>query len=254
MALIKCPDCQKEISDSSKKCLHCGCKIKKVSSKKSDNKPIIIGIVAFIVVVIIGLYVFSNINKVEIPNVINLDENTAVSILQSNMLIPSVNYEYNDEVEEGKVIDIDYFIGDKVDKNTVITVLVSKGPSLISSIESTIQWYNISYNKDNWEFTSPYIIEEYLYIECEPTFGQSFTWKNSGFGTASINDRFDKTVPVSIEFSNQEVAANVKQKITLKVSTKDLDVKKPTTLYMNLVGLDNNSNDINIRINFTISW
>jgi hypothetical protein len=27
MALIKCPDCGKEISDKTEKCLHCGCPI-----------------------------------------------------------------------------------------------------------------------------------------------------------------------------------------------------------------------------------
>jgi uncharacterized membrane protein YvbJ len=30
MALIKCPDCGKEISDKTEKCLHCGCPINPV--------------------------------------------------------------------------------------------------------------------------------------------------------------------------------------------------------------------------------
>ena len=27
MALIKCPDCGREVSDKSKQCIHCGCPI-----------------------------------------------------------------------------------------------------------------------------------------------------------------------------------------------------------------------------------
>ena len=33
MALIKCEDCGKEISDKDKACIHCGCPIKLVQEK-----------------------------------------------------------------------------------------------------------------------------------------------------------------------------------------------------------------------------
>jgi len=33
MALIKCDECGKEVSDSIKKCIHCGAKIKKIKKQ-----------------------------------------------------------------------------------------------------------------------------------------------------------------------------------------------------------------------------
>ena len=38
MALIKCKECGKEISDTSKKCIHCGAKIKKDKPEKEESK------------------------------------------------------------------------------------------------------------------------------------------------------------------------------------------------------------------------
>ena len=37
MALIKCPECGREISDRSDKCIHCGYPLQKESEKKSDT-------------------------------------------------------------------------------------------------------------------------------------------------------------------------------------------------------------------------
>ena len=39
MALIKCKECQKEISDKAKVCIHCGCPIEEIELKKKlENK------------------------------------------------------------------------------------------------------------------------------------------------------------------------------------------------------------------------
>ena len=39
MALIKCPECEKEVSDTIENCIHCGYKIKKNTLiDKDDNK------------------------------------------------------------------------------------------------------------------------------------------------------------------------------------------------------------------------
>lgn len=43
MALIKCPECGKEISDSVEKCIHCGYEVK--TEKKQKKFPFIIGII-----------------------------------------------------------------------------------------------------------------------------------------------------------------------------------------------------------------
>ena len=55
----------------------------------------------------------------------------------------------------------------------------------------------------------------------------SFTFKgegdnNNGFGNASINDTFSKTVPVTIILDNRKVTANSKKEITLK-RTKNIN-------------------------------
>lgn len=47
MALIKCNECEKEISNTVKKCPHCGAKI---GEKKINNKVIIIGMAILITI------------------------------------------------------------------------------------------------------------------------------------------------------------------------------------------------------------
>ena len=56
MALIKCQECGKEISDTSKKCIHCGAKIKKEKNeeiKKNKKKTILIILSVFLFIGII---------------------------------------------------------------------------------------------------------------------------------------------------------------------------------------------------------
>lgn len=60
MAMIKCPECGQEISDTSDKCIKCGYPIK---SKKKVNKKLVGGILVFIVLAIIIVCTISVINK-----------------------------------------------------------------------------------------------------------------------------------------------------------------------------------------------
>ena len=53
MSLIRCPECNNEISDTSNSCIHCGYKLKKDSSK---NKKL--AIIAFIVIIISSCFFF----------------------------------------------------------------------------------------------------------------------------------------------------------------------------------------------------
>ena len=58
MALIKCPECGKEVSDTIKTCPHCGYKIKRGHKErnKHNNKRIFIGVVCILLIfTIIGL-------------------------------------------------------------------------------------------------------------------------------------------------------------------------------------------------------
>lgn len=314
MALIKCPECEKEISDMSELCIHCGYPIlKKQEIKKCEkcdfviadgsdvcsncgnkleieqekngelteeniqedrqnnqrqefvesnssqktNKGTIIGIVCGILGLIITIFVMISMNRVEMPNLYNVSQSTAETILGSNNLIPSVEYIYDDFVSEGNVVRTSPYAYSKVEKNSVVVVYVSKGPSFIDSQNATIEWYHITnYAKDEWNFRRPYIEEGYLYIECDAVFAKSFNWKGTGttgFGEASINDSFDKKIPLDIITDNLNVSAKKEHSLTLKMSINDLDVKKTTTLYTKLIA-EENGRQFEVFVNFTISW
>ena len=66
MALINCPECGKEISDSAPQCIHCGYVLKQVGEPKKEKKPldkkiIIVGIaVAVVAIAVIVLLVIKN--------------------------------------------------------------------------------------------------------------------------------------------------------------------------------------------------
>ncbi len=53
MALINCPECGKEISDSSDKCIHCGYPLKVNVEKPKKKKAVIIVIIVVIVVIVL---------------------------------------------------------------------------------------------------------------------------------------------------------------------------------------------------------
>ncbi len=283
MALIECPECGKKISDSSDKCINCGYVLNKkskcpecgksvsptdkvckncgykLSEKKSqnnifENRFLVIGICVLLILVIAIPVIINNANMVEVPDVLNVDVDTAKTILGSNGIIADVSYSYSDSYEEGMVYDMSPYAGTKINKNSRVTIYISKGPSIINSKDSVIEWHHIGSKEDKWEFANPYIEDGYLMIDCSPVFGTSFKWKDNGFGRASITDTFDKTVPISFTFSDQNVKAGVKQSVVIKVPTQDLDVSKPTTLYLSLSAENSKGDPLNININFSISW
>ena len=102
VALIKCPECNTEISDQSKKCIKCGYPLKKNDSKKGFSKrKIIITIICLIVIVfVIGVgVIFSNSsedveNNIVAPTewIIELPtrESTEPLTENSNITVPSV--------------------------------------------------------------------------------------------------------------------------------------------------------------------
>ena len=72
MALIKCPECEKEISDKAKNCPHCGCPLNEHDSTnsyvddnfvvksviKKPNRKIIIIVLAVILAIAVGIIIF----------------------------------------------------------------------------------------------------------------------------------------------------------------------------------------------------
>ena len=195
-------------------------------------------------------------DRISIPDIIDTDEATAKNVLSSNGLIPIVKYENSDNIEEGNVIRTTPDIGTLVDKNSKITIYISEGPSYIKASDSRAEWWFLSYNEDDWEFYTPYIQNGILYIECySVTFGCDMEWQDrydegKVIGIASITDSFDKTVPVSAEYEKQSWSAYESQSFTLEIPLKDLDVSRPTDMYLKLY----TQNDDDVRINFYITW
>lgn len=63
MALIKCPECGKEISDTVKNCPNCGYKMKKKSEKKSKKNLMIILFVILVVLIVGGVVAFKSVKE-----------------------------------------------------------------------------------------------------------------------------------------------------------------------------------------------
>jgi hypothetical protein len=254
MSLIKCPECEKQISDTIKECPNCGFVLKnKKQNVKNKRKIITIVYFIFLGIMFFLLFKITILNKVEIPSLYKKSEDTAVTILENKGLITNVEYRYNDDVNEGYVISTYPNADKKVNKNSIVKIYVSKGPKTIVSEQTTYSWYYISNNSDDWSCDKPYIDNTTgnLYIDCNPTFGASFTWES--FGNASINDTFDKKVPISIIYDNEDVVKGEEQSITLKIPINDLEVKKPTDLYLELF-IKRNGSQQAIFISFAISW
>ena len=66
MALIKCPECEREISDSAKRCIHCGYTLPKKSPKKMlSSKQLCLGVLG--IVLIIALATVFSFGKTDNP-------------------------------------------------------------------------------------------------------------------------------------------------------------------------------------------
>lgn len=196
---------------------------------------------------------------IKVPDVLGTDETTAKNIMSSNGLIPQITYEYDDEVEKGYVITTDPAISTSVNKNGKVKIIISKGPSFIEADDARIGWYNVADGDDDWEFSTPYINDEVLYIDCfNVKFSTPIKWQdkyNNGtiIGEAAINDTFDKTVPCSAVYEKQSWKANEKQTFTLEIPLTDLNETRPTEMHI-LLYADVNKKHSKISISFTFTW
>jgi hypothetical protein len=74
-----------------------------------------------------------------------------------------------------------------------------------------------------------------------------------GFGNASISDTFDKSVPIRIVYDTQSNGSGESQSIVLKIPVTDLEVQRPTTVYLELFANVNGAKDT-IELSFNMSW
>lgn len=81
MALINCPECKKEISDTIEQCPHCGYKIKR---KKSVNKKLLVILIAIVAIIcvlyVVKLFISDSSLASQAVNVIKADYGKDVNI------------------------------------------------------------------------------------------------------------------------------------------------------------------------------
>ncbi len=137
MALIKCPECENEISDNAVQCPHCGFSMKKKNLINSHRKTIV-GMITIIVVVIMAVLILKLCvnNKTGYPDIIghihlNMSQEDVEEILSSE-----INDLYYPDFgnEEGKVR---IFICDSVNGKKLSQMQYSKEHPNVQSIEFT---------------------------------------------------------------------------------------------------------------------
>jgi len=191
-------------------------------------------------------------SSIIIPDISLVDESTAKTLLAQKTLIPNIQYEFSDSIEEGLVIKSEPEIGSTAKPDDKITIFVSKGPKKIYASNSNVTWDD---SRDKFQyFEDPFIEDGYFVLDVELKFYKSyelleFEQRNEGYGRASISDTFDKVVPLIIETEDKVLDPKDFEKLRIKIPVKDLDVQKPTTLYFQLYFKDK-TYDMNI----SVSW
>jgi hypothetical protein len=178
--------------------------------------------------------------QLRVPDVANVDEETAKKVLTSNQLIPTITYEYSDTIIVGNVTRTEPEIGSVVEPNSKITVYLSYGPSYV-------EVSNVIVNTGKYcDYYNVYRKEDKLYIDCR---GFQYNWgtgdkesgswhdpDNTGYitGIASLTDNYFKSVPVSAKYSAPGWTGWEKQDFILEISLDELGIDKPNIIYVTL--------------------
>ncbi len=218
--------------------------------KKSKKNAFIIGGVVVAVLILALLIVLLTkpqtpvVETVTIPDIEKLDVDTAKTLLANKGLIPKVEYEFNNYYDAGLVIRTVPEIGSNVEKDTPVTIYICKGPSYyelpsslaaiydIDGIEEFVSWTDA---EDGWGtkgHTKVWVENGYLYITmyigCISKYDIEFY---GDFGDASINDTFDKTVPIDVIYDSKKIDNTGKRTyFDFKIPLSDLGVQKPTNI------------------------
>ena len=193
-------------------------------------------------------------DMVIMPDVYGVVAKDAAEILRQLGLSALYTEQYA-EYTEGTVFRLSCTPGEKIKKGSKVTLYVSKGPRKIESKSSTITWWHVKgSNSDDYEFENPYIYEDTLVIKLDATLNSEYSLRWRGYGTACITDRFDKTVPIEVKYKDEQIKKGETQAITLRIPLSDLDVKKPTTLSVELQLYRGKQTETQIRLDFTMTW
>ena len=206
-------------------------------------------------------------DSVKIPDIEKLDVTTAKTLLAGKGLIPKVEYEYHNDYDYDLIIRTEPAIGSEVEEDTPVTLYVCKGPSY-HKIEDAVGWIQDVNNIDNfvWAkeasdgigtkwFYNLYAKEGYLYITVGLKCTSKYSIKFYGdFGTASISDTFDKTVPIKLIYDSAVVNnSGETTEFELKIPLTDLGVQKPTNIYVDFDFLVNEKRET-FKAGFNLTW
>lgn len=252
---VFCSKCGKENPCNVKKCVFCNEKLQIESNEtvqiaiplKLNKKIICIGVSVAITVVLLLIVFLGN----TVPNVDGVDENTAKQILIEKGYSPVIVYEDDNSQPVGCVLGTNPGSGSWLKKGGQVKVFVSAGKTVATS--SVLRWTAVTGSLgDDYEFYNPYVQNNYLYIEMEMTLQSDYSVLLRGFGTASINDTYDKTVPLEYEYEKVEVTKGETQKITVRIPLSDLEEQRPTTIYFRLSTYNGGRNEsINFELDMT---
>ena len=189
----------------------------------------------------------------KVPNLCGLTADEASNVVRQYGFIPELTYEYNDEYDEG---DVCAYKQNNSTQRVVMTI--SQGPYFVSAKNSTAYWFYVTgSDNDHYEFINPYLLGDTMYIEMDVTLDSDYYFYFRGYGTACINDTFDKVVPIEVEYEREEMkAGGDTQHIILKIPVSDLGVKKPTTLSVKIETYRSKkkNHEEAIRLDFTATW
>jgi len=197
--------------------------------------------------------------KAKVPDLSGSDLTSAKAVLTNLGFVPTVQEIYSDKVNEDLVVKTKPAFGTEVDPNTKVTIIISKGPKTVYSSDSQLTWTYLSYGEDKWNFTNPYIEEGKLHIDFTSVkLMANVKWKDDlenghGFGLASITDTFDKSIPLQINWDRQYSSYGQDQSFEVVVPVTDLEVQKPTNLFLKLYAYVNGSDD-EISVDLSITW
>jgi serine/threonine-protein kinase len=88
---------------------------------------------------LITLLISKGTNKVEVPNVVGLDESQARSVIRDADLVPEVERDAGSSAPEGEVTEQDPQAGDRVKKGSTVTIFVSEGLVTVPDVEGRTQ-------------------------------------------------------------------------------------------------------------------
>lgn len=194
---------------------------------------------------------------ITIPDYSETSATTAETSLAELQLIPRLKDQASETVDEGKVISTSPAAGTEVEPFSPIDVIVSSGPAYVLARDSYIEWTNVGYGDDEWTFETPKIADGRLTVRMTAILSRSLVWHDAaggtGYGVAAINDTFDKSVPLRVQFAEEELAAGETHKLTLSIPVTDLDVDRPTRIYMRLFAIIKGTYD-EIPLTLTMTW